>query len=78
MNELQAIKSARGQYQAMFRSMARGGVWNIHRGSTGNPVLLIEDAQIDGELPIIVRNVQTMGEQTMANALSVALRNLAN
>lgn len=73
MNELKAIASARTQYQAMFKSMARGGQWNIHRGSAG-PVLLIAGASMDVDLPIIVRNVHAMGEQTMVNALSLAIR----
>jgi len=74
LTELNAINSARTQYRAMFKSMARAGVaWNIHRGSC-NVVLLQQGAPMDVELPILLRNVHAMGEQTMVNALSQALR----
>lgn len=76
--EQQTIASARGQYRAMFRSMAASGAaWHIHRGSTGNPVLLIEGAPMDAPLPIIVHNVHAMAEQTMVNALTAAIRRAA-
>lgn len=76
--EQQTIASARGQYRAMFRSMAASGAaWHIHQGSTGNPVLPIEGAPMDAPLPIIVRNVHAMAEQTMVNALTAAIRRAA-
>jgi len=74
MTELDAIKSARTQYRAMFKSMATSGVaWNLHTGHT-NVVLLRSDAHMDVPLPVIVSNVHAMAEQTMVNALSLALR----
>lgn len=76
--EAQTIASARGQYRAMFRSMAASGAaWHIHKGGAGSPVLLIEGAAMDVELPIIVRNVHAMAEQTMVNALTAAIRRAA-
>lgn len=74
LTELNAINSARTQYRAMFASMARAGVpWNFHMGSC-NVVLLQQGATMDVELPVILRNVHAMGEETMVNALSNALR----
>lgn len=73
-SEAQAIASARTQYRAMFRSMAASSVhWHLYGGSA-SVVLLREDAQMDVLLPIIVRHINAMSEQTMVNALSTALR----
>lgn len=74
LTEIQAINTARTQYRAMFRTMAAGGrPWHLHRGSC-NVVLLQEGATMDVDLPIILRNIHTMGEQSMVNALSAAMR----
>lgn len=74
ITEEKAIASARTQYRAMFKTMAiTGCAWNLHKGGSG-AVLLQEGATMDVPLPIIVRNVHAMAEQTMVNALSIAIR----
>lgn len=72
--ELEACRSARFQYRAMFQSMARSNApWHFHKGSS-NVVLLQDDGKKNEALPIILKNVQSMSEQTMINALVVAIR----
>lgn len=68
------IHSARAQYQAMFRQMAASGcAWNLHKGSAAY-VLLIDGAQMDADLPVVLRHVESMSEQQMAARLSDADR----
>ena len=74
LTEEKAIASARTQYRAMFKSMVTScAPWDIHRGASG-AVLLMRGAPMDVELPVLVKNVHAMAEQTMVNALSVAWR----
>ncbi|WP_315127291.1 hypothetical protein [Comamonas antarctica] len=69
--EIQATQSARTQYRAAFKSMAAGGSWHLFQGCVG--VILMR--QEEGEnRPILVADVQAKAEQTMVNALSIALR----
>ena len=75
--EDKAIASARQGYRACFKRMAFGGhAWHLHRTGSG-AALYRADAVFDVPLPIIVRNVHAMSEQTMVNALSAALRQAA-
>lgn len=67
--EIQAINSARTQYRAAFKSMTLGGAWNVYQGAYG---VLLDVAGMN--LPILVHDVQAKAEQTMVNALSIALR----
>lgn len=72
--ETKAIESARQGYRACFRRMAtEGKAWHLHRTGSG-AALYRDDAVFDVPLPIIVRNVHAMSEQTMVNALTAALR----
>jgi hypothetical protein len=75
--EEKAIASARQEYRVFFTRMATEGLaWHLHK--TGSGVTLMRaDAAFDVPLPIIVRNVHAMTEQTMVNALSAALRRAA-
>ena len=67
------LEGARIQYRGLFRRMAADGMrWNLHNGSA-SVVLLREDATMDVPLPIILRDVQAMSEQTMVNRLHDAL-----
>lgn len=70
------LAGLRTQYRAMFQSMAVGGRWHVHRGSAGL-VLLRDDATLDVDLPIILRDVQAMCEQTMIDRAHAALGDIA-
>jgi hypothetical protein len=67
------LDMARTQYRGLFRRMAAECMsWNLHNG-INTVVLLREDALMDVPLPIILRDVQAMSEQTMINRLHNAL-----
>lgn len=72
MDTAKQLSGLRTQYRGMFKQMACGGKWNVHRGTAGL-VLLRDGAQMDVPLPVLVRNVHAMSEQTMVNAVSAAL-----
>ena len=73
--EAQAISSARTQYRAAFRTMAASGErFHILAGSAG-VLLAAESAAIYRPMQRLVSDVHAMAEQTMVNALTVALRN---
>ena len=75
--EEKAILSARTGYRAAFRRMAtEDKAWHLHKTGSGT-ALFRADAAFDVPLPILVRNVHAMSEQTMVNALSAALRRAA-
>ena len=75
--EAKAIESARQGYRACFKRMAtEGQAWHLHKTGSG-AALFREDAKFDVPLPVIVRNVHAMSEQTMVNALTAALRRAA-
>lgn len=62
------ISGLRTQFRTMFRTMAVGGRWHVHRGSAGL-VLLAEGARMDVPLPIILHDVQAMTEDRMASRI---------
>ena len=75
--EDKAIASARQGYRACFKRMAtEGHSWHLYRTGSG-AALYRDDAVFDVPLPIVVRNVHAMSEQTMINALTAALRRAA-
>jgi hypothetical protein len=67
------LSSLRTQYRALYREMScTGQSYNVHRGSAGL-VLLVDGAPCDVPLPVLVRNVQAMTEQTMLARVQTAL-----
>lgn len=70
--EIQAIQSARQQYRAAFRHMAMPGAnYCIVSGLVGVVLLSVEYVE---EQEILVECVQAKSEETMINALTLALR----
>lgn len=69
MTKIEAITSAKTQYRAAFRAMARGGKWNLSRLPDG----LILDLAEYQHGPVLVENVQAMTEQTLIIKLSNSL-----
>lgn len=70
------IDSARGQYRAMYKSMALGGRWHLHRfPGTDRVVLMRSDAKWDiEEPPVLVPDVQAMTEARLAQKIQDAVR----
>lgn len=69
--ELQAISSSRTQYRAAFRQMAMGANWDLFLGSAG----VVLDRAFEHQT-ILVRDVQSMSEETMVLKLSAQWRTL--
>lgn len=70
------IDSARTQYRAMFRSMAAGGRWHLHRiPDTDRVCLMNQDARWDiPEPPVLVPDVQAMTEARLVQKIHDAVR----
>lgn len=66
------LQGLRTQFRTLYRQMACGGQWNVHRGTAGF-VLLIDGAHMDVPLPIVLRNVQAMTEETLINRAHAVL-----
>ena len=74
--ELGMIQGAKIQYRNYFRTMALGGKWAIYRapeGETLSGVIVAPHEDMPGQTPF-VDNIQCMGEETMVNALTNAIR----
>jgi len=75
--ELGMIQGARIQYRNYYRTMAMGGRWHVYRapaGETLSGVILAPVGDMPAGSEILVSDVQAKTEQTMANALSAAIR----
>ena len=70
------IRGALIQYRNYFRAMALGGKWYVYKanpGETLSGVIIAPAGDCPGLLPL-VEHVEAMTENTLRNALSLAIR----